>query len=74
MLHTIGSFLVSFVTLLIVGIAVGWAALYIWACTTIFLHEKLSIHRSKSIAFGLIFALSFLFSGVGATWYSLFWR
>lgn len=74
MLHTIGTFLVSFVTLLVVGIAVGWTALYIWACTSIFLHEKLGVHKSKSIAFGFIFALSFLFGGVGATWYTLFWR
>lgn len=43
MLHTIGTFLVSFVTLLIVGIAVGWTALYIWAFTTIFINEKLGI-------------------------------
>lgn len=74
MLHTIGTFLVSFVTLLVVGIAVGWTALYIWACITIFLHEKLGTHRSKSIVLGCIIALSFLFSGVGATWYTLFWR
>lgn len=74
MLHTIGTFLVSFVTLLIVGIAVGWTALYIWAFATIFINEKLGIYNAKAVAFGLIFALSFLFSGIGATWYTLFWR
>ena len=74
MLHTIGTFLISFVALLIVGVAVGWTALYIWATVTVFLFEKLGINDKKSIVLGLIFAASFLFSGIGATYYTLFWK
>lgn len=74
MLYTIGTFLISFVTLLIVGVAVGWTALYIWATVTVFLFEKLGINDGKSIVLGFIFAASFLFSGIGATCYTLFWK
>lgn len=74
MLHAIGTFLISFVTLLIVGVAVGWTALYIWATVTVFLFEKLGINDKKSIVLGFIFVASFLFSGIGATCYTLFWK
>lgn len=74
MLDTIGTFLVSFVTLLVVGIAVGWTALYIWATVTVFLFEKLGINDKKSIVLGFIFAVSFLLSEIGATYYTLFWK
>lgn len=74
MLITIGTFLLSFVSILAVSCVVGWVSLFIWASVTVFLHDNLGLNDKKSIVLGFIFAFSVLTASVGATVYTLFWR